>query len=374
MMDFSPDHYVNHTLDRNSITIHWNPKVFTGNLSKYMQKIEVIGAIDAFQLSIELLVTLLSIFGNVITIIVLWRVAQIQKAQLLRVALAVADLMLGITQCALGLYDHCYYLWCVYAGCNCNYNIQMVSIGVTVGIVRTEIMYYCLCFLSVIAFDGGFLIIVFMVIDRFIAIVNPLDYDFVVTKERVYGFFCILTIVDLFYLWYFIDSTLKGDLVTYYRPASKTTGILILSQAIRDFNFIFHLAFFIILTFALVVLISITLWKLKKANMTRNHLVFGSSNQLQDETGIQMSCTLILILTFSLCTISPQMLWAFLKNSLDETIDFIVKWLILSTSCFNFIIYNLLNGAFRKRCGKILRKLLGLGRKGLVFTCFKKSG
>ncbi|CAL4080795.1 unnamed protein product [Meganyctiphanes norvegica] len=324
----------------------------TVDLRDVIDVIENVDTLDGFQLAMEISVSMLAVFGNILTVIVLWEVSFTHPAQALRLALAVTDFFTGISHCFLAVCDHSYFIWCAENTAKCDYEVNVVLFSNRLEIIRKGYSLMA-AIIFMITFTVSFAYLVVSALDRFVAIFRPLSYKSIVTMKRVRIQIIFWISISIAYTFGMIT---RGDHTSWkssYRPDDKTT-IVFMDPYHYFVNGIAHKCYFLLVMVLFIGLISSALWYLKKAGRTRRAL---TSTDIKDETEIEMTKTLIFVIFAFLISVIPSYTRHFFgRKVLCNYVNFFVTWLFLSSSTMNFLIYNVRNPAFRRKTCQMLQK------------------
>ncbi|CAL4104662.1 unnamed protein product, partial [Meganyctiphanes norvegica] len=346
-------------------------KVYNVNLSDIINCIEPVNNIDIFQLFLESLITLLSVAANTLTIVVIWEVSLSHPAQALRVAMAVFDLLQGLFGCGMAVWNHSYYLWCASKPERCVVQVNVIS--------REDGELFILhCKLNVVlsliywsSISSSYFLLVFMTVDRYVAICFPLKYHLSISIRKTRIAIAINWMTNLFFLLVFFHCR-ANEIVwkAAYNPLTKTMNEFMIKKSLLNTNYAIHVILIIAIITCMVSLSVLILYQLKKASTRIKSLKEGMDETPGSTEDIDFNKTLVIsmmveVLSVLVLILASESIVMFSKNNktsgkMGASKEFslyiyFTQWFVLSSTFFNFLLYNLRIPAFRSKSLNIIK-------------------
>ncbi|CAL4081967.1 unnamed protein product [Meganyctiphanes norvegica] len=341
--------------------------LYSVNLSEIIDHIETVDIIDIFQLLLESLITLLSVTANTLTLMVIWKLSLSHSAQALRASLALSDLLQGLFGSGMAVWNHSYYLWCANQPMRCNYTVNLLLWEGELFVVHGKLIFI----LSIIYWTSWWsnnLIFLIMTVDRYLAICDPLQYHTRMSMKRT-RIAIISNWITPFIYWFVFLLFQEHEMLwtSSYHPTSKMMYYIFTIKSLTVASHAIYMLYAVTIIFCMIFLSVLILYQLKKSGNISKSLREGmdESAVLAATEAIDFNKTLAISMMFEVIAvlIPPLILYYTSINnkvsgnssSVREYSFYFTQWFVLSSTFFNFILYNLRIPAFRKQSLAIIK-------------------
>ncbi|CAL4104660.1 unnamed protein product [Meganyctiphanes norvegica] len=354
--------------------------VYSVNLSDIITQIEIVDNIDIIQLMFECLISLFSIAANTLTLVVIWEVSLNHPAQALRAAMALSDLLQGLFGSGVAVWNHSYYLWCANQPERCNYTVNYILLNEEFYVLHSK-LDFILSLIHWASLYSNNLILIIMTFDRYIAVCYPLRYHCIMSMRRTRIAIVINWMIPLIYWLILIPTQINNDMFmkSAYHPSSKMMHcVATCFEFVASSSLI--LIYVITIIVCMVALSILLLYQLNKASKISKSLREGMEESAVSTEAIDFNKILVISMMVEVLVLAGTKIVLYttsinyktleISSSAEDNIIYLTNWFVLSSTFFNFIIYNLRIPAFRSQSLTIIKNWF----KGTIYRGIQIKG